>query len=79
MLAIGLMQAYSRKNMDRMAEVVPDVGSRNLQQFVTRSNWGAREVIDQVARETNGILGEDQKAGMLIDETSFAKQGTILS
>jgi len=33
----GLMQASARKNMDRMAEVVPDCNSRNLQQFLTHS------------------------------------------
>lgn len=71
------MQAGSRKNMDRMAEVVPDADSRNLQQFVTHSKWDARAVIDQVAREADDILGDDQHAGMLIDETSFAKQGTM--
>lgn len=71
------MQAGPRKNMDRMAEVVPDADSRNLQQFVTHSKWDAQGVIDQVAREANDILGDDQRAGMLIDETSFAKQGTM--
>jgi hypothetical protein len=30
--ACGLMQAGSRKNMDRMAEVVPEAKSRKLQQ-----------------------------------------------
>ena len=43
------MQAGSRKNMDRMAEVVPDSKSRNLQQFLTHSKWSHREVIDHVA------------------------------
>ena len=37
--ASGLMQAGSRKNMDRMAEVVPESKSRNLQQVVTHSKW----------------------------------------
>jgi hypothetical protein len=57
--ACGLMQAGSRKNMDRMAEVVPDSKSRNLQQFLTHSKWDAREVIDHIARDTNELLGDE--------------------
>ena len=49
----GLMQAGSRKNMDRMAEVVPDSKSRNLQQFLTHSKWDAQAAMDQVARDAN--------------------------
>ncbi len=56
--ASGLMQAGSRKNMDRMAEVVPDAKSRNLQQFITHSKWDAREVIDHVARDANELIGD---------------------
>jgi SRSO17 transposase len=75
--ACGLMQAGSRKNMDRMAEVVPDSKSRNLQQFLTHSKWDSRSVIDQVARDANELLGDDQQTGFLIDESSFAKQGPM--
>jgi SRSO17 transposase len=73
--ASGLMQAGSRKNMDRMAEVVPESKSRNLQQFLTHSKWGHRDVIDHVARDVDKLLGDDHKAGLLIDESGFAKQG----
>lgn len=73
--ASGLMQAGTRKNMDRMAEVVPDSKSRNLQQFLTQSKWSADNVIDQVAREGNGFLGDKKRAGLLIDESGFVKQG----
>lgn len=69
------MQAGSRKNMDRMAEVVPDSKSRNLQQFLTHSKWNHREVIDHVARDVNQLLGDDHNACLLIDESGFAKQG----
>lgn len=75
--ACGLMQAGSRKNMDRMAEVVPDSRSRNLQQFLTHSKWDARAVIDDVACEANKRLGDEQFAGLLIDESGFAKQGKM--
>jgi SRSO17 transposase len=63
--------------MDRMAEVVPDSKSRNLQQFLTHSKWDARSVIDHVARDANQFLGDEQRAGLLIDESGFAKQGPM--
>ena len=69
------MQAGSRKNMDRMAEIVPESKSRNLQQFLTHSKWDYREVIDHVAREVDKFLGDSQDACLLIDESGFAKQG----
>jgi len=69
------MQAGARKNMDRMAEVVPDCNSRNLQQFLTHSKWDARDVINHVAQEANELLRDSQHTGLLIDESSFAKQG----
>lgn len=71
----GLMQAGARKNMDRMAEVVPDCNSRNLQQFLTHSKWDARNVISHVAQEANELIGDSQHTGLLIDESGFAKQG----
>jgi len=73
----GLMQAGSRKNMDRMEEVVPGSKSRNLQQFLTHSKWDARSVIDHVAREVDGLFGEDPQVGLLIDESGFVKQGAM--
>ena len=60
-----------------MAEVVPDSKSRNLQQFLTHSKWSADDVIDQVAREADGFLGSKMRAGLLIDESGFAKQGKM--
>ncbi len=73
--ACGLMQAGSRKNMDRMAEVVPESKSRNLQQFLTHSKWNHRDVIDHVAYDVDKHLGDTRNACLLIDESGFAKQG----
>jgi SRSO17 transposase len=73
--ACGLMQAGSRKNMDRMAEVVPDSKSRNLQQFLTHSKWSHREVIDHVALDADALLGHPRHTGFLVDESGFGKQG----
>ena len=75
--ACGLMQAGSRKNMDRMAEVVPESKSRNLQQFLTHSKWDYRDVIDHVARDVDELLGDERNACFLIDESGFAKQGKM--
>ncbi len=75
--ASGLMQAGSRKNMDRMSEVVPEAKSRNLQQFLTHSKWDARAVIEHVAHDGNELIGDRKRTGLLIDESSFAKQGKM--
>ena len=75
--ASGLMQAGSRKNMDRMAEVVPESKSRNLQQFLTHSKWSAHDVINQVSCDVNELLGDEQQTGLFIDESGFAKQGPM--
>lgn len=75
--ASGLMQAGSRKNMDRMAEVVPESKSRNLQQFLTHSKWSAHDVINQVACDVDELLGDEQQTGLFIDESGFAKQGPM--
>jgi SRSO17 transposase len=71
------MQAGSRKNMDRMAEVVPESKSRNLQQFITHSKWDYRDVIDHVSQDVNNLLGDSRNAGLLIDESGFSKQGKV--
>lgn len=69
------MQAGSRKNMYRMAEVVPESKSRNLQQFLTHPKRDHRDVIDYVSRDVDELLGDPVSAGLLIDESGFAKQG----
>ena len=61
--------------MDRMAEVVPESKSRNLQQFLTHSKWNHRDVIDHVAQDVDKFLGDHRNACLLIDESGFEKQG----
>ena len=71
----GLMQAGSHKNMLSMSEVVPESDARNLQQFISKSQWNARAVLDQVARDTDQLIGSKTQAGLIIDESAFPKQG----
>lgn len=70
----GLMQA-SRKNMERMEEVVPDSDYQALQHFVSNSEWDARAVLDQVAVEADRHLGGTADSCLLLDESSFEKKG----
>jgi SRSO17 transposase len=60
--------------MNRIAEVVPESKSRNLQQLLTHSKWNYREVIDHVARDVDKFLGDSQDTCILIDESGFGKQ-----
>jgi len=71
----GLMQAGTRKNMERMVEVVPDSDHQAIQQFISDSRWSARAVIDCVAQDANKLIGDEKDAFLLIDETSFPKKG----
>jgi SRSO17 transposase len=71
----GLMQA-DKRNMERMAEAVPDSDDQVLQNFLTHSSWDYRGVMDQVARNANDLIGASVGAGLYIDESAFQKKGT---
>jgi len=70
----GLMQSR-RRNMERMAEVVPDSNEQALQHFLSSSDWDDRGVLDQVAQEADGMLGGGQDTALLLDESGFTKKG----
>lgn len=70
----GLMQAEKR-NMERMAEAVPDSDDQVLQNFLTHSSWDYRPVMDQVARNTDTQVGAEIGAGLYIDESAIQKKG----
>jgi SRSO17 transposase len=70
----GLLQA-TKRNVQRMAEVVPGTDAQALHHFLAHSPWDARAVMDQVAREVGEVVGGDQETCLLLDETCFAKKG----
>lgn len=70
----GLMQAEKR-NMERMAEAVPDSDEQVLQNFLTHSAWDYRGVMDQVAMNANHCVGSEFGAGLYVDESAFQKKG----
>jgi len=65
----------NRKNMERMAEVVPDSDEQSMQHFITNSPWDHRAVIDQVARDCDRLLGGHADSAFLIDESAIPKKG----
>ncbi len=71
----GLMQAGTRKNMERMVEVVPDSDHQAIQQFISNSQWDASAVMDTVAQQANEQIGNKKNACLLINESGFAKKG----
>jgi len=70
----GLMMKAPRKNMERMEEFVEDYDYENQQQFLSDSPWDHRPLLDQLARDVDGILG-GAESGLVIDESGFAKKG----
>jgi len=70
----GLFQA-SRKNMERMEEVVPNCDYQSLQHFLSHSEWDARAILEQVAAEADRHLGGSADSCLLLDESAFAKKG----
>jgi SRSO17 transposase len=71
----GLIQSRKR-NMERMAEVVPDSDDQSLQHFLTHSGWDENDVVDQTAYEADQLIGGQADSCLLIDETGFKKSGT---
>lgn len=70
----GLMQAQKR-NMERMAEAVPDSDEQVLQNFLTHSSWDYRSVMDRVAGNADACVGAEVGAGLYIDDSAFQKKG----
>jgi SRSO17 transposase len=70
----GLMQA-NNKNMERMAEVVPDSDEQVLQHFLTNSPWDTRAVLNQVAHDVDTHFGSSPDACLIIDESGNPKKG----
>jgi SRSO17 transposase len=70
----GLMQAEKR-NMERMAEAVPDSDEQVLQNFLTHSSWDHRAVMDRVASKADALIGAQIGTGLYLDESAFQKKG----
>ncbi len=73
-ILIGLIQA-SKKNMERVAEAVPDCDDRALQRFLTNSTWEDQRVVEQITHDANSLLGGHVGSCLIIDESAMPKKG----
>lgn len=72
----GLIQGEKKKrNMERIAEKVPEANEQSLHHFVSESAWEEREVLDIVALEADRLLGGEEDSCLLVDESGIGKKG----
>jgi len=71
---LGLIQS-EKKNMERMAEVVPGSNDQSFGHFVSQSPWDHRVVLDQIGSDADAALGDSEDAFLIIDESAIAKKG----
>ena len=71
----GLTQAR-KKNMERMAERIPESDDQSLQHFLSNSPWDERPVVDQVAQDADAVFRDHQNTALYIDESGIVKKGT---
>ena len=70
----GLFQS-SKKNMERMEEVVPGSDHQALHHFISNSPWKEKPLLMQIGNDANHLLGNGLNSSLIIDETGFAKKG----
>ena len=61
--------------MERMAEAVPDSDDQVFQNFLTNSPWDDQAVGDQLANDSNRLIGGKNDSCLIIDETGIPKKG----
>ena len=62
------------KNIERITETL-NSDYHKMQHFITESNWDARAVIDQIAKQVDRSLPKEKLKGLLIDESGWIKKG----
>ena len=58
-----------------MAEAVPDSDDQVFQNFLTNSPWNDQAVVDQLANDSNRLIGGKNDSCLIIDETGIPKKG----
>lgn len=70
----GLSQAAAA-TFAVMAAVVEDGCEQQFQHFISNSPWRHEPVVEQIGRDADRLLGGKPGSALIIDESSFPKQG----
>jgi len=70
----GLAQAENC-TFAAMATVVDDSCAQQFQHFISNSPWDHKPVLAQIGQDADRLLGGKPSSCLIIDESSFAKQG----
>jgi len=70
----GLAQAEDC-TFESMAAVVEDGCAQQFQHFISNSPWDHEPVLAQISRDADALLGGKPTSALIIDESSFPKQG----
>jgi SRSO17 transposase len=70
----GRLQAET-KHMERMEEGVPNADHPALHHLLSESAWAEQAVLDPVAQDAHGWLGDPAESRLIIDESGFPKKG----
>ena len=70
----GLLGTQGRKNIGRIGEDVEASNYQGMQQLISDSPWDEQALMDQVAKDANGLLGGHRHSALYLDETSFVKK-----
>ena len=70
----GLAQAEDC-TFEAMAAVVEDGCAQQFQHFISNSPWDHEPVVAQIGADADRLLGDKPTSALIIDESSFPKQG----
>jgi SRSO17 transposase len=70
----GLVQAEDG-TFASMATVVNEGCAQQFQHFISDSPWEHEPVLAQISQDADSLLGGKPASALIIDESSFAKQG----
>ena len=62
------------RNLEKISEEM-NFNYHQMQHFITESNWSARQLMDQAARDVSATLPGRKLTALIVDESGIAKKG----